>query len=103
MALGDDPPQQLGAARRLTFWPMTQNVAEMPLLFRKSSSAAVSPGFGPSSKVSAATFPVPRAAASGVAVAPTAPPGTNVGSGVGVQVPPPPVVAVPVMTRSSTR
>lgn len=82
----------------VTFCPITQNVALTPLLARKSSRASVSPGLGPSSTVSAATLPSPRAWASGVVLGATAP-GTNVGSGVGVQAPP----VSPLITRSSTR
>ncbi|CAH0246116.1 hypothetical protein SRABI128_02796 [Microbacterium sp. Bi128] len=41
------------------FCPMTQNTAVMSFSARKSRSSGVVPEFGPSSKVSAATFPVP--------------------------------------------
>ena len=55
-------------------------------------------GFGPSSKVSAATFPVPWARLTGVGTGLIAPPGTKSGGMVG----PPPLPSV-VMRMSSTR
>ena len=75
---------------------MTQKTAVMSFSLRKSSSAGVVPGFGPSSKVSAETFPVPSASDTGWATGLIAPPGTKSGSGT---VPPSSVV----MTMSSTR
>lgn len=79
------------------FWPMTQNTALMSCSARKSSSSRVVAPLGPSSKVSAATFPVPVAAQAGAATGLMAPPGTTDGSD-----PPPPVDSSVVMRMSST-